>query len=370
MHTNSELAPIIADAAGRRVLVGGELFMHHLVLATPAATPQVTPVPHLCVQRQSHVPGGAAAAARMLSIAGADVAVIGTLGDDGPGRMILNHLVADTINVEGIISDPNAETRVVRNITATYAGHARHDVLQLTTTPYEDARDRDIERQVLAAADRAISQADIVVTVARDGPHTNRLVRHLTRLAVRHDVRLVSLSVEDVAHSFARHPACRETTLTSLNELLWLVCQVRDTGGQVAFTNGCFDLLHAGHVNYLQAAAELGDFFILALNSDESVRLLKGPGRPVLSENDRATVLSGLACIDAIIVFSSEDVCPLLDAVRPEVYVKGGDYTLDTINQTERRLVEAYGGQIIILPGQEGASTTSILRKIHDDETR
>ncbi len=367
MYAHSKLAPIIEDAAGRRVLVGGELFMQHFILAAPPGTPQASPVPHLCVQRQSHVPGGAAAAARMLSIAAAQVSLIGAIGDDQSGHMLVNHLVADTINVENIISDANAETRVVTSITATDAADGRHDVLQLTTAPDEHACDRDIERRVLAAADRAVTQADIIVTVAGDGPYTDRLVRHLSRLALRHDVRIASLTVEDVAYP---HASRRETKPTSLNELLWLVCEVRDTGGQVVLTNGCFDLLHAGHVNYLRHAAELGDFFVLALNSDESVRRIKGPGRPILSEEDRATVLSGLACIDAIIVFSSENVCPLLDAVRPEIYVKGGDYTIDTINQTERRLVEGYGGRLIILPGQEGASTTSILRKIHDDDLR
>jgi len=176
----------------------------------------------------------------------------------------------------------------------------------------------------------------------------------------------VTVAPADLVQAYgSRGPT--ETKLVDMAELRWMAQQVRDRGGEVAFTNGCFDILHAGHVNYLRAASQHGDFFVVALNSDESVTRLKGPGRPVVAEAERAAVLSGLGSIDAITLFSSDDVQPLLNDLKPEVYVKGGDYTIDTINQDERRLVEGYGGRIVLIPGQEGASTTNILARIREE---
>ncbi|MBG86825.1 MAG: ADP-heptose synthase [Verrucomicrobiales bacterium] len=126
-------------------------------------------------------------------------------------------------------------------------------------------------------------------------------------------------------------------------------------------TNGCFDILHAGHVVYLDAASAEGDVLLVGLNGDASVRELKGEGRPVNPESDRATVLAGLASVGAVTVFVELDALRLLEIAKPDVYVKGGDYTLESINQPERRLVEEQGGKVVILPGVEGRSTTAIL---------
>ncbi|MFP3904438.1 MAG: hypothetical protein ACLFWB_09395, partial [Armatimonadota bacterium] len=123
-------------------------------------------------------------------------------------------------------------------------------------------------------------------------------------------------------------------------------------------------------VKYLRQAASCADRFILALNSDESVRKIKGTGRPVLQQRDRLQVLAALQCVDYITVFESENVIPLLEVLRPEVYVKGGDYTIDTINQVERQFLEGYGAEIVLLPGVEGASTTEIIHRIHGDNVR
>ena len=138
---------------------------------------------------------------------------------------------------------------------------------------------------------------------------------------------------------------------------------LRAEGRTLVVTNGCFDLLHAGHVTYLAAAQKEGDVLLIGVNSDASVRSIKGEGRPINSESDRATVLAGLASVGAVTVFSESDALNLLSTVQPDVYVKGGDYTIDTINQPERRLVEEQGGRIVILPGVEGRSTSAILAK-------
>lgn len=140
--------------------------------------------------------------------------------------------------------------------------------------------------------------------------------------------------------------------------------QVRRSGKRLVVTNGCFDLVHAGHVTYLENARAQGDLLLVGLNSDESVRLLKGPGRPLNNENDRAIVLAGLASVDAICIFNERSATRFLAKARPDVYVKGGDYTLATLNREERRLVEEAGGKIVIIPLMPGRSTTALLKRI------
>ncbi len=139
---------------------------------------------------------------------------------------------------------------------------------------------------------------------------------------------------------------------------------LRASGRKLVVTNGCFDILHAGHVTYLEAARACGDALLVGLNSDESVRRLKGPGRPVNDEHDRATVLAALECVDAVCIFHDSEATRFLELARPDVWVKGGDYTLETLNQTERRLVERLGGKIIILPLVPGKSTTALLERV------
>ena len=139
---------------------------------------------------------------------------------------------------------------------------------------------------------------------------------------------------------------------------------MRAAGKKLVVTNGCFDILHLGHVTYLQSARNLGDALLVGINGDDSARQLKGPGRPVNSESDRAGVLAALASVDGVSVFSEKTAVRFLAAAQPDVYVKGGDYTLDSLNQEERRTVEKAGGRIIIIPFLAGKSTTELLKKI------
>lgn len=139
---------------------------------------------------------------------------------------------------------------------------------------------------------------------------------------------------------------------------------LRAAGRKLVVTNGCFDLLHRGHVTYLEAARAQGDALLIGVNSDASVSDLKGPHRPINCEADRAAVLAALQCVDGVCVFPERTALRLLEQVQPDVYAKGGDYTLDTINQEERRLVERLGGKVVVLPGVPGKSTTALLKKI------
>ncbi len=139
---------------------------------------------------------------------------------------------------------------------------------------------------------------------------------------------------------------------------------LRASGRKLVVTNGCFDLLHLGHVTYLETARNHGDALLVGLNGDPSVQQLKGPGRPVNSELDRAGVLAALESVSGICIFAERTATRFLAAARPDIYIKGGDYTLDTLNPDERRAVEQAGGKIVIIPFVPGKSTTALLKKI------
>ena len=131
---------------------------------------------------------------------------------------------------------------------------------------------------------------------------------------------------------------------------------------RIVATNGCFDLLHFGHVSYLQRARQLGDLLVIGLNSDASCRQLKGRQRPLVPERQRAAVLAALACVDAVVIFRDKRAHRFLAAVRPDVYVKGGDYRPESLDPTERAALG--GAKIRILPFLPGFSTTSLIKKI------
>jgi rfaE bifunctional protein nucleotidyltransferase chain/domain len=143
----------------------------------------------------------------------------------------------------------------------------------------------------------------------------------------------------------------------------WRVA-MRASGRKLVVTNGCFDILHLGHVTYLENARNRGDALLVGINGDDATRQLKGPGRPVNVEADRAAVLAALASVDGVCVFAEKTATKFLSSARPDIYVKGGDYTLETLNQDERRAVEQAGGKIVIIPFVPGKSTTALLEKI------
>ena len=142
---------------------------------------------------------------------------------------------------------------------------------------------------------------------------------------------------------------------------------LRKSGKCLVVTNGCFDLLHAGHVRYLERARRLGDALLVGLNGDASVRALKGAGRPIYGAADRTLVLGSLACVDAVCEFPETRAVRFLEIARPDQYVKGGDYTLETLDKEEREAVERYGGRVVILPYLAGRSTTETIEKIVSD---
>ncbi|MBC8095883.1 MAG: adenylyltransferase/cytidyltransferase family protein [Akkermansiaceae bacterium] len=154
------------------------------------------------------------------------------------------------------------------------------------------------------------------------------------------------------------------TKIISLNELPAWRNKLRESGKKLVVTNGCFDILHLGHVTYLESARNEGDALLIGLNSDAAVSGLKGKGRPVNSQTDRAAVLAALESVDGVCIFDHQVAADFLAIAQPDIYVKGGDYTLETLNQEERAVVVKAGGRIVLIPFVPGKSTTALLQKI------
>jgi glycerol-3-phosphate cytidylyltransferase len=156
-------------------------------------------------------------------------------------------------------------------------------------------------------------------------------------------------------------PLLPRTVFPGPHEVRDYFSSLRASGKKLVTTNGCFDILHAGHVRYLNDAKRLGDILVVGVNSDGSVRKLKGPRRPLQGENDRALLIASLRMVDAAFIFREDDPRAFLEILRPDVHVKGGDYGADIL---EREVVERFGGKIEIVPFVKGYSTTSLVEKI------
>ena len=163
------------------------------------------------------------------------------------------------------------------------------------------------------------------------------------------------------------NPSPSEKIKTLAEALKW-VAQERQAGRRIAVTNGVFDLLHRGHVEYLNQAAQEADSLVVALNSDRSVHQLKGPERPVVNEHDRAYLLAGLECVAAVVVFDDVRATEIFRVLKPEVYVKGGDYTEESLDREEYAVLKAAGAQFRFIPFIPGRSTTSVIRHIRGEE--
>jgi rfaE bifunctional protein nucleotidyltransferase chain/domain len=150
--------------------------------------------------------------------------------------------------------------------------------------------------------------------------------------------------------------------LKSLEEIKAIVVDARTNGKKVAFTNGCFDLLHRGHVHVLRAARACADLLIVGINSDQSVKQIKGPKRPVLPESDRCELLGAMEMVDFVILFNEPDPYNLISAIRPDVLVKGGDWNTEKIIGAD--MVEEAGGRVVVVPYMKGFSTTEIIERI------
>jgi D-glycero-beta-D-manno-heptose 1-phosphate adenylyltransferase len=154
--------------------------------------------------------------------------------------------------------------------------------------------------------------------------------------------------------------------IISLDQLEQRAKALRAAGKKIVATNGCFDLLHVGHVRYLRTARALGDVLIVGINGDESVRGLKGPSRPLNNQKDRAELLAALDSVDLVTIFPEERATKFLELAEPAVYVKGGDYKQETLNAEERRALEKVGAKIEIVPLEKGYSTSELIERLNE----
>jgi len=159
-----------------------------------------------------------------------------------------------------------------------------------------------------------------------------------------------------------RNESTKRAKIVSREQLAERVREERAAGRTIAFANGCFDILHVGHIRYLESAAREGDVLVVALNDDASVRRLKGEGRPILPAGDRAELVAALRCVDYVVIFSEATVGPLLTALRPDVHCKGTDYTVESV--PERDIVLGYGGRTAIVGDPKDHSTRELLARI------
>jgi D-beta-D-heptose 7-phosphate kinase/D-beta-D-heptose 1-phosphate adenosyltransferase len=168
-------------------------------------------------------------------------------------------------------------------------------------------------------------------------------------------------SREELEEAIAGHePIIKKIKLRE--EIFAIAKNLKSQGARIIFTNGCFDLLHLGHVRYLREAKKLGDILIIGLNSDNSVTALKGPSRPYVSEMERAEILASLECVDYVTIFQEIKPDNLIKTIRPDIHVKGGDYKVSEL--PERKLVEALGGKVVVIPPIKGRSTSGIVERI------
>ena len=151
----------------------------------------------------------------------------------------------------------------------------------------------------------------------------------------------------------------------SLQEICPLVSELKKAGKTVVFAKGCFDLLHVGHISYLEAARALGDILVLGLNGDQSVRQLKGPGRPLMNQQERAEILAALECVDYLVIFDEPTAKQVLETLKPNIHAKGTDYTRESV--PERETVLSYGGSIAIVGDPKDHSTKDFLKQIAEN---
>ena len=223
---------------------------------------------------------------------------------------------------------------------------------------------------VTGAGDTATATTTLGLLSGLDVIDAARLANYAAGIVVS-KMGTATVSREEIRKAIERQEAISSLDkIRTLPELTSRIESLKMMGKKIVWTNGCFDILHAGHVTYLQKAKELGDVLIVGLDSDSSVRALKGPGRPVVSEGQRAIVLAALSCVDYIIVYPEPEPTHIIEALKPDVYVKGGDYTINTLNSNETRVVESYGGEITILPEVDGESTTKIIDRILSEENQ
>jgi rfaE bifunctional protein nucleotidyltransferase chain/domain/rfaE bifunctional protein kinase chain/domain len=246
-------------------------------------------------------------------------------------------------------------------ITAVTLDRSGAVVLAPGADPYRTYTEPAPPARTIGAGDAYLAAAGLALAVGGDAAAAAELAQ-LTATATLGETATCVCTRAQLLAALQDHPAHHGARVVDAAALVELVQHRRARGARVVFTNGCFDVLHRGHVGYLSQARQLGDMLIVAVNSDASVRRLKGPQRPVNPVEDRVAVLAALWCVDLVVVFEEDSPAALIEAVRPDVYVKGGDYRLDTLPEAE--LVRRLGGEVRMLDYIPDRSTSAVIERI------
>jgi D-beta-D-heptose 7-phosphate kinase/D-beta-D-heptose 1-phosphate adenosyltransferase len=216
---------------------------------------------------------------------------------------------------------------------------------------------------ITGAGDMFLAALAYAVGNGQDLLEAVRLANRAAGLEVRR-LGATPVSLSELQFASVSRAIGTEQKVVSFAELSAIRDQHRSLGHTLVFTNGCFDLFHAGHLHSLEQARQLGDVLIVGLNSDESVRRLKGNGRPLITAGQRAQILAALACVAYVVIYEDDTPCRILAELQPDVLVKGGTYTASQV--VGREIVEAYGGRIVLISPQPDMSTTSLVSRIQE----
>lgn len=214
---------------------------------------------------------------------------------------------------------------------------------------------------VSGAGDTVLAALAVGIAAGLGMPEAARLANIAAGIAVA-KLGTSTVSPDEIIRAVAQTHSDSDSKIKNRDVLASIIASEKQRGKRIVFTNGCFDLLHAGHVKYLQKARNLGDLLVLGLNSDASVRRLKGEKRPLIGEEERAHILAALDCIDYVVLFDEDTPLELITALKPDVLAKGGDYTADAV--VGRDVVEAYGGRVELVTFVDGKSTTNIIERV------
>jgi D-beta-D-heptose 7-phosphate kinase/D-beta-D-heptose 1-phosphate adenosyltransferase len=214
---------------------------------------------------------------------------------------------------------------------------------------------------VSGAGDTVIAVLGAALGAELDFPSAAELANLAAGVAVG-KIGTSTVNCEEILFEAGGQSLEMDRKIKGRDSLQTILQELQHQGRQVVFTNGCFDLLHVGHIKYLQAARQLGDLLVLGLNSDASIRRLKGEKRPLIDQTERCHILAALSCVDFVTVFDEDTPLELIRSLRPDILVKGGDYRMEEV--VGRETVESYGGRVELISFVDGKSTTNIINKI------
>lgn len=343
-----------------KVIVVGEAMLDCYLQAESLSSLE-SPVPIVNVNDRKQIPGGAASSAFYLKSLGSQVIFLSVIGEDWEGNLLRQTLQESGITTSYLLTHTGRQTLTRQRVML------GSQLLMKIDSGSTDTIDSCTEQALINQLKNCFGQCDAVIVWDYGyGIVTQRLKESLAQLQYKFpDVLIYENKTTEVGEE--NSPSSLSSPISNKHipnpdQLLALVTSYRIAGRKVVFTNGCFDILHAGHVSYLQRAKALGDILIIGVNSDDSIRRLKGSTRPINPLEDRIQVLAALGCVDHLIAFEEDSPSQLIRKLRPHIYVKGGDYTKETLPETP--VVEEYGGVIEFLSFVENRSTTKIIQRI------